>query len=69
MELILAIALLIIWGSVGISLLLSTIQGLIYDKKREKRDLEYHVQFTASSGRHSVLERPFSEANGRPFVS
>ena len=23
------------------------------------------VQFTASSGRHSVLERPFSEANGR----
>ena len=27
------------------------------------------VQFTASSGRHSVLERPFSEANGRPFVS
>ena len=27
------------------------------------------VQFTASSGRHSVLERPFSEANGRPFFS
>ena len=27
------------------------------------------LQFTASSGRHSVLERPFSEANGRPFVS
>ena len=25
------------------------------------------VQFTASSGRHSVLERPFSEANGRLF--
>lgn len=44
MELILAIALLIIWGSVGISLLLSTIQGLIYDKKREKRDLEYHAE-------------------------
>ena len=44
MELILAIALLIIWGSVGISLLLSTIQGLIYYKKREKRDLEYHAE-------------------------
>lgn len=44
MELILAIALLIIWGSVGISLLLSTIQGIIYDKKREKRDLEYHSE-------------------------
>ena len=27
------------------------------------------LQFTASSGRHSILERPFSEANGRPFVS
>lgn len=28
-----------------------------------------HLQFTASSGRHSVLERPFSETNGRPFFS
>ena len=27
------------------------------------------LQFTASSGRHSVLKRPFSEANGRPFFS
>jgi hypothetical protein len=27
------------------------------------------LQFTASSGRYSVLERPFSEANGRPFFS
>ena len=38
MELILAIALLIIWGSTGISLFLS------YEKKREKRDLEYHAE-------------------------
>lgn len=44
MELILAIALLIIWESIGISLLLSTIQGIIYEKKREKRDLEYHAE-------------------------
>ena len=44
MELILAIALLIIWGSLGISLLLSTIQGIIYDKKREKCDQEYHAE-------------------------
>ena len=44
MELILAIALLIIWGSTGISLLLSTIQGITYEKKREKRDLEYHAE-------------------------
>ena len=29
----------------------------------------YNLQFTASSGRHSVLERPFSETNGRPFFS
>lgn len=28
-----------------------------------------YLQFTASSGRHSVLERPFSETNGRPFFS
>ena len=44
MELIRAIALLIIWGSAGISLLLSTIQGITYEKKREKRDLEYHAE-------------------------
>ena len=44
MELILAIALLIIWGSTGISLFLSTIEGITYEKKREKRDLEYHAE-------------------------
>ena len=44
MELILAIALLIIWVSTGISLFLSTIQGITYEKKREKRDLEYHAE-------------------------
>ena len=26
------------------------------------------LQVTVSSGLHSVLERPFSEANGRPFL-
>ena len=35
---------------------------------RIKKNLT-QVQFTASSGRHSVLERPFSETNGRPFFS
>lgn len=44
MELILVIALLVIWGCLGISLLLSTIQGIIYEKKREKRELEYHTE-------------------------
>lgn len=34
-----------------------------------KMENEYILQFTASSGRHSVLERPFSEVNGRPFFS
>ena len=33
---------------------------------------KYHkttsLQFTTPSGLHSVLERPFSEANGRPFL-
>ncbi|MDO4491945.1 MAG: hypothetical protein Q4B85_12845 [Lachnospiraceae bacterium] len=28
---------------------------------------ELEMQFTVSGGRHSVLERPFSEANGRLF--
>lgn len=27
------------------------------------------VHFTELSGRHSVLERPLSEVNGRPFFS
>ena len=35
----------------------------------EKSRQELEVQFTASSGRYSVLEWPFSEANGRPFFS
>ena len=43
-ELILAIALLILWGGLGLSLLLSTIQSMIYDKKREKRDQKYHAE-------------------------
>lgn len=44
MELILVIAFLVIWGSLGISMLLSTIQGILYEKKREKRELEYHTE-------------------------
>lgn len=30
--------------------------------------LRRSLQFTTPSGLHSVLERPFSEANGRPFL-
>mgnify|MGYP003294990007 FL=1 len=44
MTTILTIALLTFWGCLCISLLLSTIQNMIYDKKREKRDQEYHAE-------------------------
>ena len=30
---------------------------------------DYNVHFTELSGRHSVLERPLSEVNGRLFFS
>ena len=32
--------LVVIWGCFGISMLISTTQGFIYDKRREKRELE-----------------------------
>ena len=31
-------------------------------------EIQLLLQFTTPSGLHSVLERPFSEANGRPFL-
>lgn len=39
-ELIFVIALVVIWGCFGVSMLISTIQNFIYDKRREKRKLE-----------------------------
>ena len=39
-ELIFVIALVVIWGCFGISMLISTIQNFIDDKRREKRELE-----------------------------
>lgn len=39
-------------------------QGL---KRRKDKEIPF-LQFTMPSGLHSVLERPFSEANGRPFL-
>lgn len=51
MKMILLIALVVMWSSMGVSLLISTIQGMIYDFRREKRelerekrDLEYHTK-------------------------
>lgn len=35
---------------------------------KNKRYMMEQLQFTTPSGLHSVLERPFSEANGRPFL-
>ena len=32
------------------------------------KDERFKVQFTVPSGLHSVLGRPFSEVNGRPFL-
>ena len=47
-------------------------RGQGYGKNMLKLGLKYakeiFVQFTTPSGLHSVLERPFSEANGRPFL-
>lgn len=45
----------------------STWRKLETNGKFEKNDKL--LQFTASSGRHSVLERPLSEVNGRLFFS
>lgn len=39
-ELIFVIALVVIWGCFGVSMLISTIQNFIYDKRSEKRELE-----------------------------
>ena len=39
-DLIFVIALVVIWGCFGVSMLISTIQNFIYDKRREKRELE-----------------------------
>lgn len=41
-------------------------EGTYWDYKEDYTDCK--VQFTTPSGLHSVLERPFSEANGRPFL-
>lgn len=38
------------------------------DEKPQKVEVTGVMQFTMPSGLHSVLERPFSEANGRPFL-
>ncbi len=40
MEKILIATLALVWSSMGVSILLSTIQGMIYDFRREKRELE-----------------------------
>lgn len=39
-ETILVVTIVVIWACFGISVLISTIQTFIYDKRREKRELE-----------------------------
>lgn len=40
----------------------------IYSDESKERNAALELQFTALSGRHSVLERPLSGENGRPFL-
>ena len=40
----------------------------IDDLTIKENEVDMELQFTTPSGLHSVLERPFSEANGRPFL-
>lgn len=44
----------------------NVMDGIAFDSYCIHYDAE--VQFTALSGRHSVLERPLSGENGRPFL-
>ena len=41
---VLTIGFVAVWGGLGLSMLLSTIQGMIYDHRRNKRDEEYHTE-------------------------
>ena len=43
-EIIFAAAMIIIWGCFGISMLISSIQSIIYDKRREKRESERYAR-------------------------
>ena len=49
MDKLLIVTLAVVWSGIGVSILLSTIQSMIYDFRhekreleREKRELEYH---------------------------
>ena len=56
MEKILIVTLVLVWSSMGVSILLSTIQSMIYDFKREKRELKSCLLYTsdAADDRHLV---------------
>lgn len=43
-ETIIVIAILVFWACLSLSLLLGTIQSIVYEKKREKREQEYHAE-------------------------
>ena len=39
-EILFAMAMIVIWGCFGITMVISSVQGFIYDRRREKRELE-----------------------------
>ena len=50
-EILFAMAMIVIWGCFGITLVISSVQSFIYDRRREKcelerdaRDREYHEE-------------------------
>lgn len=41
---IIALGITIIWSSLGLTMLISSIQGIVYAKKHEAREREYHEE-------------------------
>ncbi|WP_029502399.1 hypothetical protein [Lachnoclostridium phytofermentans] len=39
-EILFAMAMIVIWGCFGITMVISSVQSFIYDRRREKRELE-----------------------------
>ena len=45
-----------------------SVRPVLEETSLDHKIITRQMQFTVSSGLHSVLERPFSEANGRSFL-
>lgn len=44
LEMILIVMIAVIWTSLGVTMLIDSIQSLVFDRKCEKREIEYHKQ-------------------------